>query len=223
LHWLKIILIALGVVVITSVALGSINYVWMGLPTKGPKISQYPAPQAALLVVDIQEDITGPASKMLNSSKSETLISTVNQMIETSNSRKMPVIYIGQEFNDDSISRTLLGNTLIKGQPGTKLDSRLRMVNSIYFPKLRSDAFSNPDLEEYLVENQIQKIYVVGADAVYCAYKTALGGVNRGYDVTIIPDATATKTNKSSEEIIKMYEKDKITVMSSSEFLSTQP
>lgn len=218
-RWLKRILIVLGILVIVILAWGVINFLWMYTPSTGSKIAEYQTPQSALLVVDVQEDTTGPASKMLDSTKSEPLISNVNQIIETANLLKMPVIYIGQEFNNDFISRALLDNKLIKGRPGTKLDARLKMVNSVYFPKLRSDAFSNPALERYLIENQIQKIYIVGVDAVYCVYKTAVGGVNRDYDVTIVSDAIATGTKKTSAEILEMYKKDRISTMSSDDFL----
>jgi len=81
---------------IAIIALGSINYVWMATPTKGPKISEYQTPQAALMVVDVREDISGPASKMLDSSKLEHLISTVNQVIETAKSRKITDNFIGE-------------------------------------------------------------------------------------------------------------------------------
>lgn len=218
-RWLKRILVVLGVLVIVIAGLGVADYLWIYTSTTGSRISEYPVPHSALLVVDVQEDITGPKSTMLDSSKSEPLIATINQVIEAADNRKMPVIYIGQEYKNDFISRAVLDNKLIEGQPGTRLDSRLKTVNSIYFPKLRCDAFSNHDLEQYLVDHQIQKIYVTGVDAVYCVYKTALGGVNRGYDVTIIPDATATKTKKTSGEIIQMYKNDGISIMSSDEFV----
>jgi len=36
---------------------------WSMRPTKGPKIGKYPSPRTALLIIDIQEDYTGPQAK----------------------------------------------------------------------------------------------------------------------------------------------------------------
>lgn len=216
---LKKIFITVGILLVIVLGFGLSGYLWMYTPTSGSKIASYPEPKSALLIVDIQEDITGPASRMLDNSRSEPLITTVNKIIETANLRKMPVVYIGQEMEDNFINRALSGGTVIEGQPGTKQDSRLKIVDSAYFPKRRADAFSNQELEKYLAARQVQKLYVVGVDAVYCVFKTAQGGVNRGYEVTIIPDATLTMTDKSSSEIAEMYKKASITTMSSTEFL----
>ena len=109
---------------------------------------------------------------------------------------------------------------MIEGTPGTAQDSRLKTVSTVSFIKKRSDAFSSPELNKYLVEHRINRIYLVGVDAVYCVYKTGLGGINRGYDVTIIPDATATSSDKSESEILAMYKKHHISAMSSAQFLS---
>lgn len=215
----KKILIGIGVVAFLIIALGTASYFWMYTPTKGPKIEKYQIPQSALLVVDVQEDVTGPATKMYSSSQSEHLLTRVNQLIESADAYEMPVVYIGQEFADNFINRALLGKTLIEGQAGTKLDARLEKVNSIYFPKRRSDAFSNPALSRYLVENQVAKLYIIGADAAFCVYRTAQGGVNRGYDVTIISDATITWTKKTSDDILKMYKNDQISKLNRDEFL----
>lgn len=217
---LKKVFITIGILIVIVLGLGLSGYLWMYTPTSGSKIAVYPEPKSALLVVDIQEDITGRASTMLENSRAEPLITTVNTVIESASLRNMPIVYIGQEIEDNFINRALSGGTVIAGQPGTKQDSRLKIVNSTYFPKKRADAFSNQEMERYLAAQQVQKLYVVGVDAVYCVFKTAQGGVNRGYEVTIIADATLTMTDKSWAEIAEMYKKAGIATISSTEFLN---
>ena len=216
----KKIFITLGILVLAILIYSVSAYLWMYLPTSGSRISDYKNPQTALLVIDLQEDTSGPTSKYLPADKTGPLITWVNQVIEAADARRMPVIYISQVLGDNAINRAMSGGAMIEGTPGSAQDSRLKTVSTVSFIKKRSDAFSNPELNKYLVENEINRIYLVGVDAVYCVYNTSLGAINRGYDVTIIPDATATSSNKSELEILAMYKKHNISAMSSAQFLS---
>jgi|GEM_PF-296809 len=217
---LKKIGITLGILVLMILIYGTTAYLWMYLPTSGSRISDYKNPQAALLVIDLQEDTSGPSSTFFPADKTGPLIARVNQVIEAADDHQMPVIYIGQTLDDNAINRAISGGKMIEGQPGIRQDSRLKKVSSVCFLKKRSDAFSSPELNKYLVDHQINRIYLVGLDAVYCVYKTGQGGVNRGYAVTIIPDATITSTDKTRSDILTMYKKHGISTMSSSQFLS---
>jgi len=217
-NWLKIALIAAGVLIIAVIAFGWLSNRWFYQPTTGARIAQYTEPQSALLIVDVQEGITGTQSKEIAVARSEPLLATINQLVEAAGSRKMPVIYIGLEFDNNFINR-IVSNGLVAGQPGTMLDKRLKVINSTYFPKNRSDSFCNPALYEYLAANQVQKLYVVGFAAQYCVYNTAVGGTNRGYDAIIITDATEIRGKLSRDEISEMYRKAGISTITSIEFL----
>jgi len=217
---LKKIGITLGILLLMILIYGTTAYLWMYLPTSGSRISDYSKPQTALLVIDLQKDICCPSSKLFPADKTGPLITRVNQVIEAADARRMPVIYIGQVLADNAINRAISGGTMIEGTPGAKQDPRVKKVSSVCFLKKRSDAFSSPELNKYLVDHQVNQVYLVGVDAVYCVYKTGLGAVNRGYDVTIIPDATVTSSDKSRDEILAMYKKHNISAMPASEFLS---
>jgi len=105
----------------------------------------------------------------------------------------------------------------VEGQPGTELDSRIKVINQDDFTKKISDAFSNPGLEKFLISNQVDELYLTGLDAAYCVYYTALGARQRGYRVTIVRDAVMTR--KNMKDILKRYEKDGIAFTSSSELI----
>jgi nicotinamidase/pyrazinamidase len=186
-------------------------------PTKGDMIAEYANPAKALLVIDVQEDYTGINGRqgpLLNNVEAQ--IRAINTLIDSASRTGMHVVYIRQIFDNNFFTRKFIGRTL-EGVPGTELDGRIRVINSNDFTKKISDAFSNPALDTFLVSNQVYELYLVGLDAAYCVYYTALGGLNRGYKVTVIEDAVMTR--KDMNDVLKQYEKDGIGVSSSKKVL----
>jgi len=187
----------------------------MFTPTEGAKIAAYANPQKALLVIDVQEDYTGLKGKQPSLYKNiEPQLAAINGLIDKASKSGARVIYIRQIFDDNVISR-LLGGRTIEGKPGTELDSRISVVSRNDFTKKRSDAFSNPRLDDFLISNQVNEVYLVGLDAAYCVYNTARGALNRGYKVKVVKDAIMTRKNMS--DILKRYEQENIPVTASSE------
>ena len=213
----KYALISLAVIIGLVATAGFVVVKKIYTPTQGKKISKYPNPQKALLVIDVQEDYTGLKGKQPVLFKGvEGRIATINRLIDNASESGMKVAYVRQLFDDNFIVR-LLGGRTIEGQPGTELDSRIRIINQNDFTKKISDAFSNPRLDDFLIQNQVDEVYLVGLDAAYCVYYTALGARNRGYKVTAVSDAIMTR--KDMDDILKRYEKDGILLTSSKEII----
>lgn len=182
----------------------------------------YDNPRKALFVIDIQEDYTGTTAKPPFPYKdSERLISAVNKIIEEASRKNIITVYIRQEF-DGFIGRTvskLIGHsTAIKGNPGTGIDKRINIISDNSFSKPWPDAFTNPELERFLNEHQINGLYLVGLDAAGCVYFTAKGALKRGYSVSIIKDGIALLDERKWDDILKKYEQDGITLIESNEF-----
>ncbi len=217
------VLIGLAVLII-----GFIGWFYLGLinlvtPTKGMKISQYAHPHKALLVIDIQEDSTGTTAKDSSPFKkdSEKYISSVNQIIDKASQENMTIIYIRQEFQGvrgKLISLVTSNGVDIKGQPGTEIDKRVSIVSNNIFPKAISDAFSNPDFEAYLINQQVDELFIVGIDAQYCVYFTTKGALNRGYKVNLVTDGVSMANKNKWDEVMKKYEKDGARLITSSQF-----
>lgn len=213
----KYVLISVAAVVVLIV-IGTITIAKkIYTPTQGAKIAKYATPRKALLVIDVQEDYTGPKGKQPVLFKGvDAQISTINGLIDSASKSGMEVVYIRQLFDNNFITRNFVGRT-IEGQPGTELDSRIKIVDQNDFTKKISDAFSNPKLNDFLIRNQIDELYLTGLDAAYCVYYTAVGALNRGYKVTAVKDALMTR--KDMSDILKRYEKDGILLTSSGELL----
>lgn len=181
----KKILIVIAGIILCSVGLLIGGIIAWGWPTNGDKIEQYDNPQQALFVIDIQEDYTGKtAQPPFPFEDSEQLISTVNTIIEGADKGDIIIVYVQQEFNGPwgmVISEVISGGTAIKGSPGAEIDERITMQSDYVFSKPKPDAFSNPELEAFLIERQVNELYLVGLAAEGCVLYTAMGALNRGY------------------------------------------
>lgn len=59
----------------------------------------------------------------------------------------------------------------------------------------------------------MKELYLTGLDGVYCVYKTALGGMNRGYNVTVVTDAVI--SSKKMEDVLKLYKENGVATITS--------
>lgn len=215
--FMKKILPALAVIIVVGAVLLFREFWRIYTPTTGPKISAYTAPAKALLVIDVQEDYTGVKGlKPPLLRNAEGPINVINRLIDGAQRSGMQVVYIRQLFDNNIITRTFVSRT-IEGLPGTELDSRIKVINTNDFTKKISDAFSNPRLGEFLIAHRVNELYLVGLDGAYCVHKTALGALNRGYEVTVVTDAIMAQ--KDMNDVLKQYEKDGIRTASSKKIL----
>ena len=221
---IKKVLIFTTVAIVCIIALFIGQVIYLAHPTKGRIIDQYENPKQAVLVIDIQEDFTGTTAKAPFPYKdSESLIRTVNAITEAAFARNMMIVYIKQELDGlmgKMLSHLLAGGVAIRGNPGTEIDKRIFILSDAIFPKPRSDAFSNPELGKFLMENQVNELYLVGLDADGCVHVTAQGALNRGYRVNIITDAVVLKDEDRWEELLAEYRQEGIQLMLSEEFLT---
>ncbi len=191
-------------------------------PTHGEQIEQYENPQQALFVIDIQEDYTGTTAQPPFPYKdSKKLIETVNRIIKAASRKNIIVVYIRQELDDfrgRMLSNLLAGGTAIKGNPGTEIDKRISLMSNHIFPKPKSDGFSSPKLDGFLIEHQVNELFLVGLDADGCLHTTAQGALNRGYTVNVITDVIALQAEEKWEQLLKQYQEEGIMLMSSQEF-----
>ncbi len=173
-------------------------------PTTGPRIDAYAAPQTALIVIDIQEDYTGPEAKK-RYRDGDRIIAASNALLEQARQKGMPVVYI-ENVIDNPLIRFLAGGVNAPGAPGTATDRRiLKVPGAKSFTKSRADAFVNPGLDAFLRQNRINKVLITGLDAAYCVNATTRGALNRGYKVTLFPEGIATESGKRIDKLINEW------------------
>lgn len=169
-------------------------------PTTGPRIATPAQPRSALLIVDIQEDFTGP-NAIKPYRDGERLVQAANRLLQHAQDKNLLVAYVINVV-DHPIMKVLAGGMNAPGAKGTEMDRRIaRLPSAKTFEKHRSDSFSVPELDAHLREQQVDHLYVVGLDAKYCINATIRGALNRGYKVTALLDAVATESGTSVAEL----------------------
>ncbi len=219
---LKWSLISLGAVIVIILCFFVFALIIPGMPTKGEKIEQYDNPGKALLVIDIQEAFTGKCAKPgFAYPDSDKYIGTVNKVIKKASSKGMKIIYIKQEFDGflgTLVSKLFLGSSALKGTPGTAVDSRVVQMSDYNFIKNQSDSFSSKELNDFLIKNKVNEIYLTGLDGAYCVNATARGASNRGYKTTLIKEAVASLEQDKWKELLEEYKQEGIQIISADDF-----
>jgi nicotinamidase-related amidase len=107
-------------------------------------------------------------------------IQNLNKSIEFFEKNNLPVIYIMNEWSNHIINM-LTGNVCKKGDEGTGIDKRFRLVNDTVYKKSRMNALTNKELSQFLKENSISKLYIAGLFAEACIKRTVKGGIKISY------------------------------------------
>jgi len=187
----------------------------MFMATRGRKIPVYDNPGKALIVLDIQEGYAGTNVRQPVTIPASTgLIGTVNRLIDAAERTKIEVVYVRQVFSNHLFVRMHGGKRLGR----VVIDRRIRVINGNDFEKNRTDAFSCKELEQFLMNRQVNELYLVGVDAAFCVYYTALGAINRGYNVTVVVDAVRSRYRMST--VLKRYQRKGISVIRTDQLLT---
>ena len=182
----------------------------MFMATRGKKIARYPRPRAALVVLDLQEGYSGTnARQPVTIPPATGMIAVVNHLIDMAAATGMEVAYIRQVFSNNFFVRLHGG----KRQGTVIIDRRIKVINGNDFAKNRTDAFSNQQFEQLLIDGQVNELYLVGVDAAFCVYYTALGALNRGYEVTVVTDAVQSRNPMA--KVLEKYRRKGIGVITS--------
>jgi len=161
----------------------------------------------ALIVIDLQEDYTGPHAKQ-HYPNPAFLIAANNQLIAAAQTGGWLVALVRVAFPDDWLHGMLSGHTAVAGTKGAELDARLRRPPGfLEIVKTRSDSFTIPTLDAQLDAHQVGELYIGGVDAGYCVKQTIAGARNRGYAVHVVREAISTSHSTPLEELIRGYER----------------
>jgi nicotinamidase-related amidase len=191
--WLKVVL---GVFLVMLVGFSAVlaYLLHLGASTRGPRIPAYASPRTALLVVDLQEDFTGPRAVQPYHDAAR-ILKAASTLLDRARTMGMPVVLVENVFSSP-VMRLLTKGVNTPGTPGVEVDHRLpRVEGALILVKHRSDAFSNPDLDAFLRRNQVGRILVVGLDGAHCVNATARGALARGYQVDMVMEGIATESD----------------------------
>ena len=216
----KIIISVLSIVVFCILIL-IVNYIIVVRSSSeisiGKPIIQRDLIKRAVLVIDIQEGLTGKFSSIdYLISNSEKLINVVNQITDSSSRNSIPIVYIKNEISNPLIN--ILNNSMERGSPGAELDTRLKLVSDYIISKDKGDAFSNPLLDSILIKNDINVLVFTGLDLAECVNSTILAAANRNYKICVISDAVITESDSLKNSILEKFKQSGFEVITSDEY-----
>ena len=147
--------------------------------------------KAALVVIDIQNDITKHYKKIIHN---------INTAIDWAVSRGMPAVYIRHENLSDG-TRTFKPNT-----QGAELAPDLKVVSTNIFTKYKANALSCQAFVDFIDQNKISDFYIAGADAVACVKSTCFNLRKAGYKVNVLSDCITSYDKRKIDEMLGYYE-----------------
>lgn len=151
----------------------------------------------ALLVIDIQNDITKNYKEVINN---------INTAIDWAESQNMQVVYI-QHHNLSPGTRTFK-----PGTRGAEFAPELKVVSTNVFAKSKSSALTCDDFVNFINQNQLTEFYVTGADATACVKSTCFNMVKAGFAVCVLSDCITSYDKKKLPEMLEYYSSKGCTV-----------
>ena len=140
----------------------------------------------ALLVIDLQEGYIEKYPSLL--------LACVNERIQRAAADKELIVYVKNT------------KRLRSGRKINKLAENLNICSEYIICKETASAFSNPELQEILRQNQITEIEIAGIDGNSCIAGTAIDSIQHGYK-TMLQYACVGVQN------VKRFEKTKVSLL----------
>ena len=144
----------------------------------------------ALVVIDIQNDITKNYKEVINN---------INKAIDWAVAQEMYVVYI-KHNNLSAGTRTFKADT-----HGAELVPEMKIVSENIFTKTKSNALTSKEFADFIAENGITEFYITGADATACVKSTCYNMTKAGYNVYVLSDCITSYDKKKINEMLVYY------------------
>lgn len=146
--------------------------------------------QTALVVIDIQNDIT---------KHYRDIIDNINTAITWAVTQGMEIVYI-KHNNLSAGTRTFKAGT-----KGEELVPELKIVSDNIFTKTKANSLTSEAFSIFIEENGIDAFYITGADATGCVKSTCFNMTKAGYTVHVISDCITSYDLKKIDEMLAYY------------------
>jgi nicotinamidase-related amidase len=137
----------------------------------------------ALLVIDVQKGLDDPSWGKRNNPEAE---SNIASLLSRWRKQKLPIIHIRH-------CSAMPNSPLRPGLPGNAYKEEAQpLPGEKQFSKSVNSAFIGTGLEQYLHEQDLSSLVIVGLTTDHCVSTSVRMAGNLGFGVTLISDATAT-------------------------------
>lgn len=152
---------------------------------------------SALLVIDMLNDFIVEGGSLVVPG-ADRIVPRISELIEDAREQGLPVIYVTDSHREDDLEFRYWPAHAVTGTWGGEVIEALAPEPGDYIvPKRRYSAFFGTDLDNYLRELGISKLYLTGVLTNICVYATALDASMRNYGVAVFRDAVASLSEET--------------------------
>ncbi|CUM63877.1 uncharacterized protein PRCAT00001465001 [Priceomyces carsonii] len=146
--------------------------------------------KTAFIIIDIQNDyFEGGKFPLVGINEAAENVATLLHRIRKAKDEYL-IINIRHEFPGDPKDAPFFG----RGTEGSQINDKVKnLPGEIVLTKNEPNSFIGTNLELILEEKKISNLIVVGAMAHICVQGTVRAASEKGYKVTVISDAVATR------------------------------
>jgi nicotinamidase-related amidase len=137
----------------------------------------------ALIVIDVQKEYS--PSGALPVARFDDVVKRVSSLLEVArtspDTKVIHVRHISRKHNDSSFG---------VGSSGLKIEESVEpREDEFLLTKHYPGAFTNPELDRYLIRNGVDTVFICGFTSILCCDQTAREAFQLGYNVYYIEDA----------------------------------
>jgi nicotinamidase-related amidase len=181
---------------------------------------------AAVLVIDMQQDFLSPASPLFVAG-GPAIVPNLQRALKAARSVNESIVHVIRRhratgIDVDQSRRTLFAETggfLVTGTPGAEELPQLAPAPSDFIVvKTRWSAFFATDLDALLRRLNIYRLVLTGVQTPNCIRATANDALSLDYATTILSDATASQTDEIQQSNLRDMAAMGVEVMTVSQF-----
>lgn len=171
--------------------------------------------QSALLLTEFQGEWLNPNGRLRpllqDRQQVEGALRNANFALQAARKSGMALIHVGMQFQPGhpELAGGYYGlrglqpitNVFVAGTPGSQFVAPFTPIQGEFVPTGRTggSAFAGSNLEQYLREQGITTLYLMGFASNVCVESTMRDAHDRRYHVIVLGDATATFTNEQQQ------------------------
>jgi nicotinamidase-related amidase len=139
---------------------------------------------APVIVIDLQTGMfDGAVEPPIHDAAG--LVARVRAVVRWARRRRRPIAFVRHDGPP--------GDSLAPGEPGWPVWPALGQADDEpTFAKSVGDAFSNPELGQWIADQGTDEIVLLGAQTDHCVAATVAGAIKAGLRVTVVSDAHST-------------------------------